>query len=163
MDVFECLLQAVKEFFEKSLKGLNLPVNQDGRDDVNEREVRVYKQVMPDPEEDNQKVPYILLTILNGSDGESESVVTVRVVITIFDDDPEDGKALLLHIVEKLRLELLKKRVVGERYRLVVSDKHPFEYLFYPDDSGLYHLAELSMTWTIPQVDEEIMGLHYPE
>lgn len=155
--IFDDLLQELEKFVRKSMKGLMLPVNPYGRaEKALEREIAVFSPAMPEPEENAQKVPYILLTILNGADDEDGSSVNVRAVITTYNEDPVKGKVVLLHIIEKLRFDFMRAGIIGEKYRV----QKPFEWLIYPDDTGMNHLGELSINLAIPTVELDIPGLH---
>jgi hypothetical protein len=157
------LLDALAEFVETSLQEMRLPVKQEGWDDQpRTRAIEIYKQRMPSASDAKEKVPYVLLQMLNGSDdekasGEQEHKASIRVIVTIFDWDPQQGALSLLNIVEKLRFDLLKAGIIGDRFTLL----KPFEFLIYPDDTIPYHVAELSTVWGIPAVEREIQGLHW--
>lgn len=158
------LLDALADFIKTSLMEMRLPVKQEGWEgQPKNRAIEVYKQRMPSASDAKEKVPYILLQMLNGSDdyqkstGEWTNKVAIRVIITTFDWDPEQGALSLLNIVEKLRFDIEKAGVIGKRFELL----EPFEFLIYPDDTMPYHVAELSTVWSIPAVEREIPGLHW--
>lgn len=101
----------------------------------------------------------LLLQILNGADdmsnGRSESTINVRILIAVYDEDPEQGALATENIVERLRVSLQRAGSIGKRFELV----KPFEYLFYPDDTvqyDVYHLAEISTKWKIPPVERAL-------
>ena len=127
----ENLLDCLKEFIEEDLKDCTLPVKQDGwEDQPNERPIEVHEMTMPEPDEDHERIPYILLQLLNGkdergNDGQMHSIVNVRIVITIYDRDMREGRMNLLYIVQRLRRDLQHKGVIGNCFTL----KMPLEYL----------------------------------
>ncbi|MCD8052256.1 MAG: hypothetical protein LUE89_11370 [Clostridiales bacterium] len=160
------LLDALQIFVKDSLKEMQLPVSQEGPgDDPMTRPIEVYKQRLDDPTNAREKIPYILLQILNGEDTrdsntrEPEASVTVRAIIAIYERDPSEGALALINIVEKLRMDLLRTGVIGGAYEIL----EPFEYLFYPEDTIPYHVAELSTTWRIGTVERVVPALDgYP-
>ena len=157
----ESLLDCMKEFIAEDLKEYQLPVKQDGWEgQPNYRPVEVCEMAMPEPDEDHERIPYILLQLLNGrdergEDGQMKCVANVRVIITIYDPDKREGKLALLYIVQRLRRDLIRAGVIGGCFEL----QWPLEYLIYPDDSEWYHLAELSTQWAVPAEERDTMDL----
>lgn len=151
----ERLLDDLKAFIEDSLKEIRLPVNPKSNDDTTPRGFDVYKMGLPVPEDYEGRVPYIILQMLSGTDSAKENTVKIRVIATLYDSDRERGRMELIHVVEKLRIDLQKRGYVG-CFRM----EPPFEYLFYVDDTGNYHLAEIMTTFSVPAVEREITGLH---
>jgi hypothetical protein len=149
------LLDCLSEWAERELKDISLPVKQDGYDGQPEyRPIKAYQMAMDDPSDAEERVPYVLLQLINGTKEEA----TVRWVITTYDKDRHQGKLAVLNLVERIMMGLQRDRVVGGCYKLL----DPIEYLFYTDDTGPYHLAELATKWTTPTVEREIPGLHDP-
>lgn len=161
--VLENLLDALKDFIEEELKDYRLPVKQEGWENQPlYRPADVAEMVMPDPDEDRERVPYVELQLLNGKDdwGESakmKSTVSVRVIITLYNKDKFEGRMQILYIVQTLRRALLRKGVVGGCFEL----KSPLEYLVYPDDSEWYHMGEMATIWSIPGVERDVPELRW--
>ncbi len=60
----------------------------------------------------------------------------------------------MLNLMERLRLHLLKKVVIGDQFEL---DKAAgVEALAYPDDTAPYYAGELVTTWKLPAVEREV-------
>ncbi|MCD7918640.1 MAG: hypothetical protein LUG45_00895 [Clostridiales bacterium] len=154
------LLDALADFTEDALKDIQLPVKQEGHDEerFTTRAVKCYKQRMPEPDDAEQRCPYILLQLLNGSDDRDnttsiqENEAVIRMVISTYDRDREQGSLAVLTIVERLRFLLLKTGVLAERYELLT----PLEFQIYPDDTGPYCLAEMNTVWRIPAVERNL-------
>lgn len=161
--ILENLLDSLKEFIEEDLKDYRLPVRQDGwRDQPLERPVEVSVLQMPDPDEERERIPYILLQPLNGKDerdksGQMKAVVNVRLVITIYNMDKGEGKLQLVHIVQRLRRDLIHSGVIGGCFEL----QWPLEYLLYPDDTEWYHMAEMSTQWSVPPEERDVPQLRW--
>lgn len=156
--ILENLLDDLKVFIEEDLKDYRLPVKQGERKDQPlERPVEVSSMVMPDPDDDHERVPYIMLQLLNGKDeradsGQMKSQVNVRIVITIFNRDKQEGRLQILHIIQKLRADLLRKGIVGRSFEVL----WPLEYLIYPDETEWNHLGEMSVMFSVPPVEREV-------
>lgn len=155
----ESLLDCLKKFIEEDLKEYRLPVKQDGWTGQPERRVPdIHEMAVPEPSEEHERIPYILLQVLNGrdergSDGQMKSIVNVRIIITIYDDDMQGGKMQVLQIVQRLRRDLIRAGVIGGCFAL----QWPLEYLIYPDETEWYHLGEMATQWSIPTEERDTL------
>lgn len=156
------LMDNLQAFIEKELQEFRLPVKQDGtwKHEPICRPAEVYQMTMPEPDEDHERVPYILLQFLNGKDernqrGQMECVLSVRVIITIFNRDKQEGRLQLLYIIQRLRKAFLLAGVIGGCFEL----RLPLEYLIYPDDAESYHLGEMATMWVGPGFERDIPWL----
>ena len=161
--ILENLLDALKAFIEEQLKDYRLPVKQEGwAKQPLYRPAEVSEMVMPDPDEDHERIPYIQLQILNGKDerdqnGQMKSIVNVRVIITLFNKDKFEGRMQIVHIVQRLRKALIQTGVIGGCFEL----QWPLEYLIYPDDTEWYHMGEMAVIWSIPSFEREVPELRW--
>lgn len=159
----ENLMDALKEFLEEDLKEYRLPVKQEGwEDQSNYRPVEVQTFAMDDPDEDHARIPYICIQPLNGKDGPDENKkmegqMYIRLVITIFNWDKREGRRQLLNIIQRIRRDLIRTGVVGKSYEL----QWPLEWLIYPDETGGYHLGEMSTKWSIPAEERFVPELRW--
>lgn len=159
----EALLDALKAFIEEQLKDYRLPVKQEGWESQPPyRPAQVSEMAMPDPDEDDERIPYILLQLLNGKDerdrdGQMKSTVSVRLIITLFNKDDLEGRMQVLHIIQRLRRAFIQRGVIGGCFEL----QWPLEYLIYPDKMEWYHLGEMATVWSIPAVEREVPGLRW--
>ena len=156
--MLESLLDALKEFVEEQMKDFMLPVKQDGWENQPlRRPAEVSEMVMPDPDEDHERIPYIELQLLNGKDergenGQMKSTVSVRVIITLYNRDKFEGRMQVLYIVQRLRRAFIQTGVIGGCFEL----QWPLEYLIYPDDTEWYHLGEMATVWSVPSIEREL-------
>lgn len=154
--ILEQLLEELKKFIEEDLKEYRLPVKQEGwTDQPLLRPVEVYQMVMPEPDEEHEKIPYILLQMLNGRDKRGDdrrikSVVNIRIVIEIFNRDNLEGRFQIIHIIETLRRDLWRAGTIGTAFEL-----EGMEFLIYPDDTEWYHAGEVSTNWIIPSEERD--------
>ena len=153
----EKLMDDLQEFIQETLKDYRLNVKQEGWDGQPQmRDAKVWQMVMPEPDEETERVPYILLQLLNGSDkrnerGQMESRANVRIIIEIYNSDRLEGRLQVLRIVQKLRYEIQRAGVIGKMFKI-----GNLEYLFYPDDTQGYHAGEMSTDWIIPPVERDL-------
>ena len=63
------LLENLQQFIKESTSDMILPVRtRTGSNEAKERAVEVYKMGLPEPDDVQQKVPYILVKFLTGTD-----------------------------------------------------------------------------------------------
>ena len=153
----EKLLDDLQEFIQETLKDYRLHVKQEGWEGQPlTRDVEVSQMIMPDPDEEHEAVPYILLQLLNGSDkrnqrGRMESKTNVRIIIVIYNPNKLEGRLQILRIIQKIRYEIHRAGVIGKMFGI-----DSLEYLIYPDDQQSYHMGEMSTEWTIPPVERDL-------
>lgn len=154
-------LRSLKAFTEEAVEDLLMPVRKQRTDeyDVSDRAANVFIQRMPDMESTKKKTPYIMHQILTGNDvqksgNRSESSVLVRTVFCIYNTNNEEGPLMLLNLMERLRIQILKKRTIADRYR--IDMEKGIETLQYTDDTAPYFAGEMVSYWNLPCVDEEV-------
>ena len=153
----EKLLDDLEKFIRDALRNYPLYVKQErygGQPPT--RDAEVAQMVMPEPDEEDERIPYVLLQLLNGSDkrnqyGRMESKANVRIVIVIYNPDRLEGRLQVLRAVQKIRYEIYRAGVVGEMFGI-----ENLEYLIYPDDTQSYHMGEMSTDWAIPPVERDL-------
>ena len=153
-------LERLKEVTETAVKDLILPVRiQKANEEQTYRAPIVYLMRLPDSKSAQKKAPYIIHQIITGMDQQAEgdpirSSVQVRSIFCVYSDDEQEGGLMLLGLMERLRIYLLKRVVIGERYWLDLTPG--VEALVYPDDSAPYFLGEMMTTWHIPSIEREV-------
>ena len=158
--MLEKLLDDLQEFIQQILSNYRLFVKQDGwQDQPQMRDAEVSQMIMPDPDEEHERVPYVLLQLINGSDkkrndGTMESRVEVRIVIVLYNQDKPAGRLQVLRVVQKIRYELWRAGEIGKMFTL-----EGLEYLIYPDDTNWYHMGELSTEWAVPAVERDLTAI----
>lgn len=161
--VWESLLDALKKFIEEDLKDYRLPIKQAGQcGRPLERPAEVSIMTMPDPDEEHERIPYILLQLLNskderGEDGRMKSTVNIRILVTLYNKDKLEGRLQLLYIVQRLRRDMIRKSLIGGCFEL----EWPLETLIYPDDEGWHHMGEMSTMWSVPSEERFLKELRW--
>ena len=61
---------------------------------------------------------------------------------------------MLLNLMERLRIALLRKGVIGDQFQLDRSAG--LECIIYPDDTAPYFAGEMSTVWRMPAVEREV-------
>lgn len=152
------LLEALKMFTEKAVEDIVLEVKtRRETEGIKKRPADIYKMNLPTKDEQVQKIPYILLQIINGKDSKEsgqpeESMCTVRFVFATFSEDAGKGAYDVLNLILRLRSELEKTGIVGEQFTL----KKPLEWIVYPDNTPPYYFGEMITTWKMPVVEQQI-------
>jgi hypothetical protein len=153
------LLDALQEFISEKTKDIVLPVRVREEDEEEiERAAGVYKMGLPKADDIQQKVPYILLKLLNGVDDKKagepeESTCKIRVIFTTYSDNGEEGPLALLNLILRVRSELEKSVIVGGRFVL----QKPLEYIVYQDTTQPYYMGEMMTNWSIPTIEREVV------
>lgn len=152
------LLEALKEFTEKAVEDIVLEVKtRREAEGIKKRPAVVYKMNLPTKDEQVQKIPYIILQIINGNDSKEsgqpeESTCTVRFVFAVFSEDAGKGAYDVLNLILRLRSELEKAGIIGEQFTL----KKPLEWIVYPDNTPPYYFGEMITSWKMPIIEQQI-------
>ena len=158
INLLECLEAFVKEKTADIM--LQVKVRNRNPEEVKERAADVYKMRLPKKEDQTEKVPYILLQLLTGKDDKEdgepeESVCEIRIVVATYSEDGSEGALDVLNVILRIRSELKKAGVVGERFVL----QNPLEYIVYPDSTQPYYLGEMVTNWSIPTIEREVTDI----
>lgn len=160
------LLEQLKCFTLNSLSEFMMPVRQQKDDPPQEmRPAAVYLMRLPDSTAAKKKAPYIIHQVITGKDSQSTgeregSATQVRSIFCVYNDNEEEGGLMLLELMERLRIDLLKTRVLASRYELDMESG--VEYVIYPDDTAPYYMGEMASTWKMPAVQRELpVGLKW--
>ncbi len=158
------LLNVLAEFVKNQTKDLLLRERPSLKkpDEKKYRAPIVFKMDLPKKEDDERKIPYILIQILTGKDeqspGEDEySTCSVRMVVAVYSDDIGEGKLDVLNVITRLRLGLLKRKPLGGAFLLgkdiewVVDPAPPLPYCF----------GEMIMTFEMPPIYPDCDGIEY--
>lgn len=155
------LLECLKLESEEATKDLLLPVAMQKGDkkQPEDRAAKIYLMRVPDGRAATKKAPYILHQVITGKDqqphGEQdESSTTVRSIFAVYHSDEQVGGLALLNLMERLRIHLLKKVVIGDQFEL--DKEEGVEVLVYPDDTAPYYAGEMVTTWKLPAVEREV-------
>jgi len=156
------LLECLEAFVKEKTADIMMQVTDRNRnpEEVKERAADVYKMRLPKKEDQTEKVPYILLQLLTGKDDKEdgepeESVCKIRIVVATYSEDGSEGALDVLNVILRIRSELKKAGVVGERFVL----QNPLEYIVYPDSTQPYYLGEMVTNWSIPTIEREVTDI----
>lgn len=157
------LLETLKAFTQEVVKDLLLPVRRQREDteDPPLRAAQVYMARLPDMKANDKKVPYIIHSIITGRDSQDEAsqvlcTATIRTTFCVYNEDEQEGGLALLNLTERMRLELLKRIVIGVYW---LDMNQGVELLIYPDDTAPYYLAEMVTVWKMPPITREVKEL----
>ncbi|MEG0778820.1 MAG: hypothetical protein RSG55_08235 [Oscillospiraceae bacterium] len=154
------LLDELKKFIEQETRDIILPVKTRPLDSgaIIERAAQVWPMRLPFRDDDIKKAPYILLQLLNGGDSQetgkpSASECNVRIIVCCYSENASEGAMNILNVITRIRMALLKKRIIGDRFTL----RMPLEWLIYPDDTAPYFMGEIATIWDMPTIEREVL------
>lgn len=156
------LLEQLRAFTRETTADLLMPVKEqpgDGGEPPAPRSADVYLMRLPDSKSARKKAPYIIHQLITGRDvqpaGQRESAgAVVRTICCVYSGDEQEGGLMLLNLMERLRIALLRKVVIGKRYQLDLEAG--LEVLVYPDDTAPYFIGEMVSTWKLPKIEREV-------
>lgn len=155
------LLEQLRDFTKAVTKDIIMPTMMDkGDEEKTERPAEVYLMRLPDSRAAKKKAPYILHQLITGKDeqrsGErAESRAMIRTIFCVYHDNEQEGSLALLNLMERLRIELLRKAVIGNQFQLDLDAS--LETLVYPDDTAPFFAGEIVSTWKLPAVEREVI------
>lgn len=157
------LLEAFCDFTCDATADIIMPTRlQKGDTEQVFRAAEVYRMRLPDGTSAQKKAPYIIHQILAGKDtqtaGHSISAsVTVRSIFCVYNENEEEGGLMLLNLMERLRIALLERVVLEDRYQIDLAVG--LETLVYSADTAPYFAGEMASTWKIPVVERAVEAL----
>lgn len=164
------LLEQLKLFTEDCLRGLILPV-QPQEEDAEPPESRppaIYIPCLPEVRQYAQYAPFLTHEVVTSRDDTEEirpgirqrrSSTVVRTCICVYHDDQQEGNLALLNIIERLRIDLLEKVVIGEQFKLdVEAGVDTLVYPPNPNQSAVspFYLGEMITTWKLPIIERKV-------
>lgn len=136
-------LQSLKKFIESELEGdvTTVPAVHIGY---------LPKKTHVNVEEN--EFPFVILRPLEGEDSDHETgFATIKLLFGTKSDDDE-GFIDVLNVMERVRIALLKKRVLDQRYRLEL----PYKWKFHEEQPEPEWIGEATTKWLLPTVHEEV-------
>ena len=133
-------------------------VTRTGSNEEKERTAAVYKMGLPEADDVQQKVPYILLKFLTGTDDKKagepeEDSCKVRIIFAVYSEDGQDGPLALLNLILRVRSELKKAGTIGGgQFALEL----PLEYIVYQDTTPPYYMGEMVTNWSMPVTQRDV-------
>lgn len=113
--------------------------------------LNIFKQALPMEENGDVTVysPFIIVQLQNRKqDSEIEpAAATVLLNIGIYSDDPaNNGHEFVCNIIETIRQDFFRKRILGGKYYITV----PWEDLLNDDDLWPYFFGSVETHWNLP-------------
>ncbi len=157
------LLEAYKAFTEEVTKDLILPVQQQKSDKEIPlpRAPEVHIMGLVDFTAAKKKVPYVFHQIITAKDQwipgqpRPDSRATIRSVAAVYNLNNQEGQLALLELLERMRIALLTKGVIGRQFRL--DYEAGVEYLIYPDNIPPFYAGEMITVWKLSPVEREVI------
>lgn len=164
------LLFALKDFTERTVKNLPMPVKQQSRDKgkPDPRPAEVFLARLPDMTSFEKKAPFILHQAVTSEDGleninkgtglqtrlEMKSIAVIRSVFCVYHPDEQEGGLALLNLMEEMRIALLMCPLLNKVFELDL--KEGINQMVYPETgergTAPFYLGEMVTTWKLPPV-----------
>lgn len=154
------LLNELKAFTLEATGEIILPTSiQKGDNEQKSRAAEVHLMRLPDSKAATKKAPYIIHQLITAKDQQNKgqlptATAQVRSIFCVYHDNEEQGALALLNLMERLRIALLRKCVLADRYELDLEAG--LEALVYPDDTAPFFMGEMVETWKLPSVKREV-------
>ena len=158
---YVALLEELRAFTIASTSQLIMPVRfqKSDTEQPEPRAAEVHLMRLPDSKIATKKAPYIIHQLVNSKDQQPsgkhpDSNAIIRSIFAVYNENEEEGALMLLNLVERLRIDLLKKIVIGKRFKLDLEAG--LEFFAYPEDTAPYYSGEMVSHWKIPTVEREV-------
>ncbi|NPV30656.1 MAG: hypothetical protein HPY58_13620 [Firmicutes bacterium] len=148
------LVDALRDFIEDVVKNYWLETK---KPDLN-KPPQVVTGYLPPPEASREEpnFPFVIIRLLEGTDDQEGSTVTVKIIVGTYSEDSQNGWRDVANIIQRIRTELLRRRVIAKKYRVEypikfeIVEEHP-----YPEWIGV-----MTTVWAIAQpiVEEVFYG-----
>lgn len=156
------LLEHLRDLTEEATAGVLLPVRRQKGDGESllPRPAKIYLMGLPEAAAATKKAPYILHQIVTGKDTQKpgdfqpEAQAVVRSIFCVYHEDGQEGSLALLGLMERVRIALLERVVIGKQFKLDLSAG--LETLVYPDDTAPYYIGEVVSTWELPGITRKV-------
>ena len=154
------MLEDFKQFIQNTTKGFSLPVAiQKGDTKEEVRAPEIHKMRLPNSSDAKKKAPYIIVQYVTGKDyqkhsQQSQSHALVRLVFAVWGENEEEGALSLLNLMEAVRIDLMKKVKISERFKIDTDAE--VESLVYPEDTAPYYAGEIICTVLMPPTEREV-------
>lgn len=150
------LLEALKNRIVSCTADMKYPCQpQKGDTEIIYRAPEVYKMRLSNSSHAKKLAPYVILQFVNGIDVQKtgrweDSTANVRIICVVYDDNEEEGAAMLLNLMDALRLDLLQNPIVGNAFKL--DTEAGLESLVYIDDTAPFYGGEMFGTFYCPPI-----------
>lgn len=156
------LLENLKAFTLESTRDLLMPVKPSEEEEAPKpRAAGVHICHLPEFSSISRKAPCILHQIVTSKDvhhpgdPRPKSAAVVRSAFCVYNENEEEGGLMLLNLMERLRIALLRKVVIGRQFKLDLEAG--LDTVVY-DASGRptrpYYLGEMISVWKLPYAME---------
>lgn len=105
----------------------------------------------PKGETDEPDYPFVISRLLSGEDNDEQGNVTVKILVGTYAEDAQ-GFRDSLNLVEHIRQNLFKKRIIAKKFRI----EYPFKWEQPEEQPYPYWMAEMTTVWTVPRPIEEV-------
>lgn len=148
------LVDELKDFVEEVVKNYSLELK-----DGTGKAPQVLTGYLPpkDPgRKEDPDFPFVIVRLGNGQDTQNGATATVNLIIGTYSKDSTQGWKDVASIIERIRLELFRKGVIGKRYRV----EYPMKFDMPEEQPYPYWIGIMTTTWAIAHPVEEVSVLY---
>lgn len=141
------LVDEFKTFVEQVVKNYALETNQE-----TEKVPQVLTGFLPSKHSEyGPDFPFVIVRVLKGTDASEQSTVTIRLYIGTYSEDEKNGWRDVANIIERIRIELLRQRIIGKRFRVEL----PIEFEIPEEQPIPEWFGTMAMQVIVPRAVEE--------
>lgn len=154
------LLEELKKLCKEATAKMKMPLEiQKGDTKRQHRAPDVYKMRLPDSENPDKYVPYIIVQLVESQQVQAAGkqpfyTATVRFIFAVYCEDEESGAIMLLNVMDRVQQKLLERVQVGKVFLLDVRE--PVESVIYPDNTAPYYAGEMLATFILPPTERKV-------
>ncbi|HOV79367.1 MAG TPA: hypothetical protein PK728_04615 [Bacillota bacterium] len=145
------LVDGLRDFIEPLVKSYVLETNRPNL----AKPPQVVTGYLPpkNPNFDAPDFPFVIVRFVEGTDSDDGSTAVVKIIAGTYSEDAREGWRDAANILQRVKTELLKRRVIAKKYRVELPMKieMPEEQPF-PEWIGV-----MTTTWAVAQPLEEVI------
>lgn len=107
------------------------------------------KKSSPDPD-----YPFVIVRLVEGSDNPEGATVTVKIIVGTYSEDAQNGWRDVANIIERVWIELFKKRIIGKKFMV----EYPMKFEMPEEQPFPEWIGIMTTVWTVAHSVLEEVG-----
>ncbi len=148
------LVDELKDFIETVIRNYWLETK---KPDLNKPPQVVTGYLPPkDPTRAEPDFPFLIIRLVEGTDAQEGATVTVKIIVGTYSEDAQNGWRDVANIVQRIWVELFRRRVIGGRFRV----EYPMKFELPEEQPYPEWIGVMTTVWTVAQpiVEEVFYG-----
>lgn len=151
------LLEHLQRFLKETICEVRLPEENPDKNVLQVTTPEVYKFSLPEKGHGEKRFPYLVVrpvtTKYSQTPGQpTDNSCRVRIIFGVYHLEQSEGEAAVCSLMETVTQELLKKRMLVQRFQLTGE----LETILYPSDERPYYFGEMMTAWKLPSIEREV-------